>query len=234
MTENSSKSPTKKRNSHRSQSAKLPKLPKLPSEWPLTYDDWRHVTLPFHTTIQDILDLQPGNSLTFTCLDRNVLDSVDAQPGSRYAAESFFRHGYHVQFTRLNSEDLKGHTEVSWFEKVRGKYVRVVDDGEPDSYAVRAGPADTGELHIEYRPGYWTPLRNGSIDLDDEEFKYFPKPSKGRTHWSHFSKTTRVGIRGPMIETHYLKFLPQLYNIDIDRWHKVMMTRRRMLASRRT
>ena len=139
------------------------------------YRDWEEETRASHVCIKDILILEPGTSVKYICMDRNVWDIAldDNKEGTHYDPLHFFRANI-VTFTKTGY-GIGGTLDY------------------PD-----VGLLEDFELHLEYRPGNWFPLQDGQLPAEDDQgFADFPwtEPQS----WRNFPLTTRVGYRGPFV-----------------------------------
>lgn len=154
--------------------------------------EFQKATRPHHITIRDVLELKVGDPVTFLCFDRNVWDLVLKEDPEEKdyvtPADLFFATGYHLTFER--TEGLAG--------------IAVMSAGDE-----KMGAMEPFEFHIEYAPGYWYPLRDNHLPMQDPQglgsFHYdAPK------HWNTFPENTRVGWRGPMIRQSVLEESPAI------------------------
>ena len=162
------------------------------TKWPFPYEfeSFLNITKPFHLTIQDIVNMKPGERMNILFFDRNVGDIVSSNDhGSPLSPKEFFRDAYQMTFTK--TQDLKG--KAVW--KYEG-----VPSHERDF-----------EFEIEYTRGYWYPVENGLVKMSSGELCLFPKPPY--ENWESYNKNTRVGWRGPSIKMKLLDYvsLPDVY-----------------------
>jgi hypothetical protein len=144
------------------------------------WNEWEEATMSRHVRISDILKLKPNETAYYICLDRNVWDIALAglaEDSAHYDALWFFR-GNIVKFTKTgNSNGISGTLDFP-----------------------EAGLLDDFELHLEYRPENWFPLKDGEIPAkDDQGFAEFPWTEAQPWH-SFPASSTRVGYRGPFVK----------------------------------
>jgi hypothetical protein len=145
---------------------------------------------PYWITIRDIVALKPRQKVKFLCFDRNYDElynqrKIPLKPGKLYTPQYFFRNNYIMEYT--HDHDLSGY--------------RVFKDMEG---------SDAFEFDIEYKPGHWYPLENGSLPtVDPQGLVNFGK-NAGK-HYMQFPPDTHVGWRGPMIRWSDLKYMPKVY-----------------------
>lgn len=159
---------------------------------------WKHAipyhifeieTYPFHLTVREIKKLNPGDSIEFLCLDRNVDDFTDHNEENKIMSVSkFFSKAHQCKYTHVDG--LKG---MLMFDNI---------NTEPFLF----------EFHLEWTKNYWYPLKDGKLK-SDEQFN-FPDEYENKS-WESYSEKTRIGWRGPMILKKYYKYLPKVYRMDI-------------------
>lgn len=66
------------------------------------------------------------------------------------------------------------------------------------------------ELEVEYKPGYWYPLKNGMLPSRDPQ-NIFGILLGSKVHWKDLPLNTHIGWRGPMILLEDIKKMPLVY-----------------------
>lgn len=157
---------------------------------------WPEKTKSCHLTIQDILDLEPGETVKYLCLDRNTvwdlsLSTKYNQPNKFYRAKEFYQNGYTMTYTKGSDPNSIEGTLV--FRS--GGFV-----GDPQKY-----------FDIEYKPNHWLPFINGHVEPCHGCSKHNKEVED-----KIWSPNTRIGWRGPMIRFSDLKKLPKIYWDDSE------------------
>lgn len=163
--------------------------------YPIPMTSYVDETIPFHLTIADIIKLKKGDMLNILCFDRNIMDLVPNVPNKVYHPNEFFVKAY--QGTYIHEKDLSGQIMFPEF------------DSEPSPF----------EFHLEYCYHSWYPLKNGKL-ISQGDPCGVPEKFNNKT-WRSFSKTTRVGWRGPMVLKNQLDYFPHVYNMPPDIKQKV-------------
>ena len=68
------------------------------------------------------------------------------------------------------------------------------------------------EFHIEYKKGYWYPLKDGNLPHEDPQ-GIFDLSSIVRKKWTEYDENTKVGWRGPMLKWKFVEeYDKKVYN----------------------
>jgi|SRR3989304_4132521 len=161
----------------------------------LTLRQWRKYIKPQCLTINDVKQLNKGDTLYVLVMDRNLTDITNAHNKCEEIKrpKDFFECNV---ATYVHNKDLQGDITFHF-------------GGFEDKKKSRNLTREF-EFDIEYDKNCWYPLTNGYLPVKDPQglgkFRYnSPK------HYSMFSPTTRIGWRGPMIEWDKLDILPPVY-----------------------
>lgn len=149
----------------------------------LEVDAWAKRSRKHWLTIQDVLNLEPGEAIKVLMLDRNVGDYISNRnkKAMLYKPAPFFA-GNTALFRK--TADLAGKLSL------RGTTVPF-------------------EFDIEFKTDQWYPLTDGKLPARDSQglFQLF---GYERT-WTSFSPKTHVGWRGAMIPWTEVSKLPNVY-----------------------
>jgi hypothetical protein len=163
---------------------------KLKSQGALEYEAWFKKSEAKWLKISDIMKLAPGQKIKVVSLHRNTGDrSMDSNinpRGSAIKPERFFRNMI---------------VDYRHFKDMEGTLYFKNDDNEKEW---------DFELEVEYKPGFWYPLKDGYIPSKDPQniLNFF----LGRkVHWKDLDRNTHIGFRGPMILLENVKKLPLIY-----------------------
>jgi hypothetical protein len=160
----------------------------------MEFSQWEEATRPSHLTIERILQMQPGESITLYTLDRNVLDHVKTR-GVAQRPRQFLAHGSRLTWTKIN--DLTG-TAMWWWEGITAQ-----DQLERNF-----------EFHVEFAPNFWYPLTNGRIPAYEQtDLVVFQRDNLRQfcdKSWNQFPVSTRIGWRGPALVESDLDDLPDV------------------------
>ena len=137
--------------------------------------DWIEAHKSSWITIADIVDLPINKKVKILMLDRNIYDNKDRfKKAKLYAPKTFFSKDY-MYFTKTNEDMLSGSKKYLWSDTA----------------------FENEEFDIEYKPGYWFPLKDGFLPAKDDQ--KFVKLLGKKRHWKEFSTATHIGLRGPMM-----------------------------------
>jgi hypothetical protein len=154
---------------------------------PVSYDEWTEVTKDKNLTINDVRSLRPGDVLHLYALDRNMWDRVDGDI-------------FHVQNGLKMVYTHKGGLCGS---------MTFYDTGCIET-------VDNFEFDVEVSRNRWWPFKEGRLPQGSEVFKNFCKNrSMDGAHYSSLPTSTRLGWRGPAVQTKYADSLPP---ISLDDW----------------
>jgi len=162
----------------------------------LEYWEWRDHVASECLTIRDILELEPGERLTVLPIHRNLCDSVyphglkGERPRPVLPATKFFRPKELAVY--IHKSELTGRVEWGW-------------DVEMEC------ASDPFEFHVEYKPGHWYPLKDGSLPTADAVEGSTDLGDAAGKHWREFPPDTRVGWRGPMLALEKLAAQPPVF-----------------------
>lgn len=153
----------------------------------LEVSDWISHTKMYHLTINDIIDLKLGDQTIVVQLDQdNLFNCEDCnEPSIICEPTEFFQD---VVGVYTHEENLKG----------RFQSVDIDRDFEFD---------------VEYKKNHWYPLTEGRLPADDDDC-VCAFGDKCGWHWNQFPIDTRIGWRGPMIETSKLQLCPKVYWLE--------------------
>jgi len=188
---------------HRNSSMTEPSISYDYSEWKKT------ISVPAHLTIQDILDLEPNESIDLVSLDRNDLDHLDyAQYVEGGESPYDFLDGQCIVFTKGSDKDsIRGTWNNGYFnryelDEFKWKQYRDISEFERTNTF----------LEINYDSNSWYPL-NDDGKLPDQGVKqnWIAKGYRDGKSWTEFPTTTRLGWRGPAIPINRLKSLPNIH-----------------------
>tara|TARA_Y100000389_G_scaffold119604_1_gene116776 strand:- start:5826 stop:6617 length:792 start_codon:yes stop_codon:yes gene_type:complete len=147
---------------------------------------WFKKSRKYWLKIKDIEKMKKGDKKEILMLDRNVWDGLDKRTTNKpYESQKFFAHA-RASFEYLGDMKMKLTYKV-------GKKKETTEL----------------EFHINYRLGYWYPLKDGF--LPEKDLQKFHQLLGKKKHWTKFPKGTCVGFRGAFIEWPNLKKLPKVF-----------------------
>ena len=176
----------------------------------LETSDWISYMKRYYLTIEDIINMEPGDKISLLCLDRNVYDFVsDYKSGEVMSPEIFFKDNYQLTYT--HSHDLQGFVKWNYSGESSDSDSDSVYSDHTDTDDERVGIMTIFEFDIKYADTCWYPLKDGKLPnrdpqgfakINDETIKY----------WKDYPINTHIGWRGPMVPMKYLKDAPKVYN----------------------
>lgn len=166
-----------------------------PKTKPMTLFDWINFTKPVHLTAGDIKNLRKGDVIVALCLDEHMQQAVLNDYVNRrnvvIAPHIFFRCCHWIIYT--HEKNFQGKATF---------YHENLSTGKVDYFNLDI----PFEFHVEYEPDQWFPLTRGVLDRRAflQDHSEFPEEFELR-------RSTRVGLRGPMLVSQVLEKCPSLY-----------------------
>lgn len=144
---------------------------------------WVHEARDKYLTIGDVRRLRPGQRLSLTILDRNLIDTLSEVTPNK----------------PMKATALLAPTRATYIHEsgLRGKLV-MANGVELDPF----------EFHVQV-PNGWYPLRNGVLPAKDPQgfMKLYGKPVRSQD----MPPNTHIGYRGPVIPWSVVTKAPQMY-----------------------
>lgn len=163
---------------------------KLKSQGALEFENWLKKSESKCLKISDILKLNPGQKIKVVSLHRNTADrSIGSEINPRGHAikpERFFRNMI------ADYRHIKNMEGTLYFK----------NEGDDNEWPF--------ELEVEYKPGFWYPLKDGYLPARDPQ-NIFGLLLGRKVHWKDLPKNTHVGFRGPMVLLENVKKMPLVY-----------------------
>ena len=154
----------------------------------LYIEDWLDQMEPHFLTIQDVKNMQHNEENEYLCICRNFYDFIpDIKKEEALKPSELFKNNYKMSY--IHDVDLKGKTKI-----------------EEDDEFIKF------EFHIEYKKGYWYPLKDGNLPHEDPQ-GIFDLSSIVRKKWTEYDDNTKVGWRGPMLKWKFVEeYDKKVYN----------------------
>ena len=163
---------------------------KLKSQGAIEYTHWLKKSESKCLKISDIMKLTTGQKISVVSFHRNTGDrSLESDINHRGCAikpERFFRNMI------ADYRHIKNMEGTLYFK----------NDGDNNEWPF--------ELEVEYKPGFWYPLKDGYLPARDPQ-NIFGVLLGRKVHWKDLPKNTHVGFRGPMILLENVKKMSLVY-----------------------
>lgn len=154
----------------------------------LGIEEWIEFMKKYFLTIGDIQNLKEGEIIDLLCLDRNWAELASTSKELMHP-EIFFKNNYKIRYK---------HTK-----NLQGECLRDEEIDEKSNY-------QPFEFDIEFKKGYWYPLKNGKLPQEDPQGLFnFDDVTKD---YKEYDADTCIGWRGPMINWEKLRASPSVCN----------------------